>query len=982
MLLLACTQGNSRIDKLPPPPLSPLDLALQKKDSLPPFLGKESKWVDSILNTLTLDQKIGQLFMVAAYSKSTTPNEKINNLITDQQIGGLIFMQGGPGRQVQLINYYQKLSHIPLMIGIDGEWGLSMRLDSTPKFPWQMTLGAIQDNNLIYDMGKEIARQCKRVGVHINFAPVVDINNNRNNPVIGARSFGEIRELVAEKGIAYMSGMQDQGILANAKHFPGHGDTDKDSHLALPSITHSRSRLDSIELYPFRQLIQHGLGSMMIAHLSIPALDPTPQTPTTLSKKVVTNLLQNEMKFQGLIFTDALNMKGVTDYYEPGVADLKALLAGNDILLFSGDVPKAITEIKKTIQRGEITESYINDKCRKVLKAKYWLGLHTFNPIQTGNLQEDLFTRESEVIIRRLVEASLTLIKNESSLIPLQQLDTLKIATVSIGEEKGNMFQKRLNDYTKVDMFSVSESAGSSDALSLLEKLKSYNLILLSVHKSNESPFKSYRISVENKSFIQTIARKKPTILTVFANAYALSGMNEIKACSGVLLAYQNSEIAQDYAAQLIMGGISAKGKLPVSISEEYKVGYGIITDKPIRLKYSIPEDVGMKGDKLKEIDKIVLKAIDDSVFPGCQILAARGGQIFFRKSYGFHTYDKQEPVNDNDLYDIASITKVSGTLPALMQLVDSKQIDLSKTLGYYLPELAGTDKYDVTLIDVLTHQAGFKSWIPFYLYTMDAANNYKLGVYDSTYSSDYPYQVADHLYAAYYIKDTILKANINTPLAGKKKYLYSDLGYYYLQKIIEIKTKQSLDAYLMEHFYKPLGATTLGYKPLERFPRSQITPTEDDKTYRKQLIQGFVHDQGAALMGGVAGHAGLFSNANDLAKLMQLYLNKGEYGGKRYILKSTIEEFIRCQFCANGNRRGIGFDKPTPNGTGGTACDCVSYASFGHAGFTGTLAWVDPEKDLVYIFLSNRVFPNAENRKLIKEGQRALVQQVFYNAL
>lgn len=979
---LSCMNGSTKESKEQAPVYTALELATQPKDSLPPFLRQESKWVDSLMKQMTLDEKIGQLFMVAAYSKTAEPNDKIVSLIKNQQIGGLIFMQGGPGRQIALTNYYQSLSKIPLMIGIDGEWGLSMRLDSTMKFPWQMTLGAIQDNNLIYEMGKEIALQCRRVGVHVNFAPVVDVNNNKNNPVIGARSFGESKINVAQKGIAYMAGMQDQKILANAKHFPGHGDTDKDSHLALPVINHDRTRLDTLELYPFRELIKKGLGSMMIAHLQIPALDNTPNTPTTLSKKVVTDLLQKEMGFKGLIFTDALNMKGVADYYEPGVADYKALLAGNDVLLFSGDVARAVQEIKKGIQKGEITEAVIDEKCRKILKAKYWVGLHKFKPIPHTNLHADLFTKQSEVVLRRLVEASLTLIKNESQLIPLQKLDTLKIAAIAIGEEKGNMFHRRMNDYTQVDTYSVSESAGSSEAQSLLTKLSGYNLIVLSVHKSNDSPFKSYKISAENKAFIQTIAQKKNTILAVFANPYSLSNMKEIKSCHAIIMSYQNSELAQDYTAQLIFGGISAKGKLPVSISEEYKAGHGLETGKPVRMKYTIPEDVGIKSEKLEEIDKIVYKAINDSVFPGCQILAARSGRVFFRKAYGYHTYEKKIPVTNDDMYDIASITKVAGTLPALMYLVDRDEVRLDKTLGDYLPELAGTDKSSITLIDLLTHQAGFKSWIPFHLHTLDANNQWKQGVYDTAYSENYPYQVAEKMFASFRIRDTMFKANVNSPLSGKKKYLYSDLGYYYLQRIIEKKTGMSLDAFVSRYFYQPLGATTLGYNPLKRFQKEQIVPTEQDLVYRKQLIHGFVHDQGAALMGGVAGHAGLFANANDLAKLMQLYLNYGEYGGERFINESTIREFIRCQFCANGNRRGVGFDKPSPNGEGGTACDCVSYASFGHAGFTGTLAWVDPEKELVYIFLSNRIHPNAENKKLIKEGQRALVQQVFYNAM
>lgn len=982
LLVLSCMNGTSNENKALKPVYAALEEATQTKDSLPPFLRQESQWVDSLIKQMTLDEKIGQLFMVAAYSKTTQPSEKIVNLIKNQQIGGLIFMQGGPGRQIALTNYYQSISKIPLMIGIDGEWGLNMRLDSTMKFPWQMTLGAIEDNNLIYEMGREVALQCRRLGIHVNFAPVVDVNNNKNNPIIGARSFGENKINVAQKGIAYMAGMQDQKIIANAKHFPGHGDTDKDSHLALPVINHDRTRLDTLELYPFRELIKKGLSSMMIAHLQIPALDNSAHTPTTLSKKVVTDLLQKEMRFKGLIFTDALNMKGVANLYEPGVVDYKALVAGNDILLFSGDVVRAIQEIKKGIEKGEITETLIDEKCRKILKAKYWVGLSEFKPITHTNLQADLFSKQSEVVLRRLVEASLTLIKNDNSLIPLEKLDTLKIAAISIGEEKGNMFHRRMNDYTQVDTYSVTESAGSNEAKTLLSQLNGYNLIVLSVHKSNESPFKSHKISAENKSFIQTISQNKNTILAVFANPYALSNIKEINACRAVIMSFQNSELSQDYTAQLIFGGISAKGKLPVTISDTYKAGHGLETGKPTRMKYTIPEDVGIKTEKLEEIDKIVYKAIQDSVFPGCQILAARSSRIFFRKAYGYHTYEKKTPVTNEDIYDIASITKVAGTLPALMYLVDKEEIVLEKNLGSYLPELIGTDKNNVTLIDLLTHQAGLKSWIPFHLYTLDANNQWKQGVYDTTYSEKYPYQVAEKMFASYRIRDTIFKANVNTPLSGKKKYLYSDLGYYYLQRIIEKKMGMGLDSVVSKLFYQPLGATTLGYNPLKKFAKEKIVPTEYDQVFRKQLIHGYVHDQGAALMGGVAGHAGLFANANDLAKLMQLYLNFGEYGGQRYIKESTIREFIRCQFCANGNRRGIGFDKPSPGGEGGTACDCVSYASFGHAGFTGTLAWVDPEKDLIYIFLSNRIHPNAENKKLIKQGLRALVQEVIYDAL
>lgn len=952
-------------------------------DTLPPFYKIQNKWVDSVFNSLTPDERTAQLFMVAAYSKNgTTPSSTIDKLVSDYKIGGLIFMQGGPGRQVILNNHYQSISKVPLMIGIDGEWGLSMRLDSTMKFPWQMTLGAIQDDKLIYDMGKEIAGQCKRVGIHVNFAPVVDINNNRNNPVIGARSFGEDKYNVSAKGIAYMKGMQDNGILANAKHFPGHGDTDKDSHLSLPTILHDRSRLDSVELYPFRQLIKNGLGSMMIAHLYVPALDPTPNTATTLSRKVVTDLLQKEMGFKGLIFTDALNMKGVASYYNPGVVDVKALLAGNDVLLFSGDVPTAIKEINAAITNGEITREYVDEKCKKILRAKYWMGLSKWKPISTDSLYEDLHTRKAEVVLRKLVEASLTLVKNENNLVPLARLDTLKIATISVGNRNDTVFRKRMNDYAASDHFDVSESPTSTETSNMLNKTADHNLVVITLHKSNDSPFKSYTFSSAAKSFVKAIQQKKKVIVCVFANPYSLVNFQEALDCESVIMSYQDSELAQDYTAQLIFGGVPSRGKLPVSISPVYPAGHGIITEKPIRMKYTIPEDLGIDSRRLKKIDDIVQKAIKDQVFPGCQILAARNGNVFYREAFGYFTYDKKKAVTNEDIYDLASITKIAGTLPCFMKLADDQLVDLTKTLGDYIPELAGTDKAGVKLVDLLTHQAGFKSWIPFYRATMTADGKYLPWVYDTVYSKNYPFQVAKNLFASKNLPDTMFKGNIAYPLSGKRKYVYSDLGFYYLKKIIENTTGKTLDEFAGETFYKKLGAVTLTYNPLKKFPLDRIAPTEYDTLFRKQQIQGFVHDQGAAMMGGVAGHAGLFASSNDLAKLMQLYMNMGEYGGERYLKESTMKEFTRCQFCYNGNRRGLGFDKPNTDGSGGTACSCVSYVSFGHSGFTGTLAWADPDKQLVYIFLSNRVYPDAENKKLLKEGQRALIQEIFYDAI
>ncbi len=963
--------------------LKPVGSIQMDTDTLPPFCNnsKADQWVDSVFKTLSPDERTGQLFMVAAYSKTTAPNSEIVSLINNQKIGGLIFMQGGPGRQAILNNHYQSLSKVPLMIGIDGEWGLAMRLDSTMKYPWQMTLGAIRDNKLIYDMGKEIGLECKRVGIHVNFAPVVDINNNIKNPVIGARSFGDNKVNVANKGIAYSLGMQDAGVLANAKHFPGHGDTDKDSHKSLPSIMHDKARLDSIELYPFKKLIAAGVGSMMVAHLYIPAYDATPNVATTLSPAVVTDLLQKELGFKGLIFTDALGMKGVASYYEPGMVDLKALKAGNDVLLFSGDVPEAIKQINAAIQRQEITREMVDEKCKKILRAKYWMGLHQKKMVSLKNLDADLHTIQADLVNRKLVESSLTLLNNMDSLLPLKRLDTLKIATLSIGEEAKNMFQKRVDSYTTADHFNIVEDLDQVLIDQLILKLKPYNCILISIHKSNGSPWKNYTITPQAKNIISQLTETKKVVVSVFTNPYSLIDFKEGFKCQGLIMSYQNSDLAMDYTAQLIFGGIGAKGMLPVSLHFNYPYGYGLFTEKT-RLKYAPAEEVGVNSKQFYKIDDIVKKAIEDTVFPGCQILCARKGVVFFNKGYGHYTYNRKKMVDENSIFDVASITKTSTSLPCIMQLYDEGKIDLYKSLGEYLPELNTSDKGSIKIIDQLTHQAGLKPWIPFYTATLNADFSFKKEYYDTAYSEKYPLKVAENLYAMKGMQDYMFQQNLITPLNSTRRYKYSDLGFYFWMKIIEKFYGKPIDQVVEENFFSKLGSTTTMFNPLTQFPKERIIPTEDDTLFRKQMIQGYVHDQGAAMCGGVAGHAGLFSTANDLAKMYQMYLNNGTYGGERYFKESTVKEFTRCQFCANGNRRGIGWDKPDPNGDGGTACDCVSYASFGHAGFTGCLVWVDPQNEMVYIFFSNRIHPSAENKKLVNEGQRALVQQVFYEAI
>ncbi len=950
-------------------------------DGVPPsFLEEDSVWVDSVFNTLSPQDRIAQLFMVAAYSnKGLTHVASIKKLIQDYKIGGLIFFQGGPVRQAMLTNEYQQLSKTPLLISIDAEWGLAMRLDSTVKFPHQMALGAIQNDSLIYKMGAEIARQCRRLGMHVNLAPVVDINNNPLNPVIGTRSFGENKYNVARKALMYMHGMQDNFVMANAKHFPGHGDTDSDSHKTLPIVSASRERLDSLELYPFKALMKEGLASVMVAHLYIPSLGTKTNQASTLTKEVVTDLLKNDLKFKGLVFTDALNMKGVSKYYEPGRADVEALLAGNDVLLFSGDVPLAIKQIEEAIKMGSITQQEVDNRCKKILLAKKWAGLDTLQAISRNNLVEDLNTIESDVLNRSLTQASLTVLRNKNNLLPLKRLDTLSIASVSLGIADETIFQKTLSKYNTVDHFSISKNASKEAFNELINKLENYNLVIIQLNNTSSRPYKRFGLTNNVVDALNSIVKEYRTVVSVSQSPYILSKLSDVHLADAIIMSYEENAYSELYSAQAIFGGLGVDGKLPVTVNDKFKEGEGdtLIAN---RLGYDIPEKVGVNSTMLKPIDSIVNKSIQDKVFPGCQILVAKGGNVIYSRSFGYHTYDSAISVKSNDLYDIASITKIMATTPSLMKLVDDGKVELDKYLCDYLPMVKDTDKENISLREMMTHQAGLKSWIPLWKFAMEDGK-YKDSIFDTSRSVEYPKRVAHNLFIHSTYEDSIFQFILDSPTKEKGNYLYSDLGYYFLNKIIEAETYVPENRFVQKYFYAPLGLSTMGYLPKNRFDLDRIVPTEMDTVFRKQLVHGDVHDPGAAMLGGVGGHAGVFSNANDIAVMMQMYLNKGVYGGKRYLDSSTVVEFTKCQYC-KANRRAIGFDRPAKKGDPSPVCGCVSYLSFGHAGFTGTLAWADPEHDLIYIFLSNRVHPSAKDNQLSKRGIRTEIQELIYQAV
>jgi len=935
-------------------------------------------WVDSILKSMTIDQKIGQLFMIQAYSNRDAQHQAdVVSLIKKYKVGGLVFFQGTPKKQAEMTNYFQSISKMPLLIGFDGEWGLNMRLDNTYRFPWNMTLGAIQDESLIEEFGVMLGKHHKRMGIHVNFAPVVDVNVNPNNPIIGNRSFGEDPKNVASKAIAFVKGMQSENVLANAKHFPGHGDTDVDSHTALPSIPFSLQRLDSVELHPYKELFKNGLASIMVAHLSVPAYEPNTSLPSSLSKNIITDLLKEKLGFKGLIFTDALNMKGAANFSTSAEINLEVIKAGNDILLMPEDVPGSFEKLKQAVLDSTITETRLDESVKKILKAKYWAGLRTLAPVPMQNLQADLNGKDAESLHYKLVEHATTLLKNELQVFPVKDLVENKIAYVKLGDDDNATFINRLNDYTQVDVISGKRLDD------VIKKLEPYNLVIIGYHKSNANAWKGYKFTNKELVWLQEIARNKRVILDVFASAYSLLDIKTFTNIESIVVSYQNSTIAQDVSAQQIFGALSTKGKLPVSIHSDFPVGTGINSVNLYRLSYGVPEQIGMSSKKLERIDSLARQIIKSKMAPGLQVLVARKGKIVYRKSFGYHTDKKETRVQNNHIYDLASITKILGGLPLIMKAEEEGKFTIDSHIGDIFPLIKNTDKQNITVKEALSHYANLQAWIPYYLATIDSITQKpSRKYYRNKPSKEYSVLVAKNLYLRTDYKDSMYQAIVDSPLLTKKRYKYSGLVFYLFKDYFEKTYRQKMDVLDNSFFYKPLGAKTLTYNPLDNFSAKLIVPTERDLYFRNQLLRGYVHDQGAAMFGGVNGNAGLFSNANDVAKMMQMYMQEGYYGGKRYFKPETIRKFNTRYYAKKKVRRGLGFDKPQIDKRQKATCGCVSPNSFGHSGYTGTYTWADPETELVYVFLSNRVYPTAKNKGMVKYNIRTIGQQIVQDAI
>lgn len=1028
-------------------------------------------WVDSVFNTMTLDQKVGQLLMPRGnYSGKPHDLEKLRSWVEDYKIGGIVFFASHPTLQARVTNELQAISSIPLLIGQDFEWGLGMRLDSADRFPYGVSLGAIDGQEYLLEaMGAEVGRQCRRMGVHVNYAPVVDINNNPNNPVINFRSYGSDKHNVAQKGKAYMMGLQSQNILCTAKHFPGHGDTDADSHYDLPVINHDKKRLDEVELYPFKTLINSGVSGIMTAHLNIPALEPQKGLASTFSSQIVFNLLRRELNFEGLIFTDAMEMEGAVKNFPKGESMVRALLAGNDILETFMDVPTAVNAIKKAVLEGRISMEALNFKVKKILKAKSWVGLDNYKPIQLINLGKELKTIEADVINRKLTEASVTCLKNDFNHLPIKNLSQ-KIAVLTLDAERPENLVSMVRNYTAVDVFHINPKTAQNEIPKILDSLKTYDLVLASIHWPKPRASSNYGITKENTDVIKYLTLQNNVIISLLGNPYALYKLPELQRSKSLIVAYQCDSYTENIVPQILFGAIPVKGRFPIDINEEFKSGMGVYWEELGRLAYGVPEQEGIdRKTLLTGLDSIINEGLHNKAYPGAVLEVARNGRVILQKAYGFHTYDQQiidsivgdasikypiiDDAMDNSLnvsalfsleihkkipgkvythniYDLASLTKVLGSTLVGLKWIDEGKIQLNSQLSDFIPTWQGTNKENITFLDALTHRSGLKAWIPFWKNAIDTAATlnkailshpllkdeliytvikpiffkrlfgvkpkkevnleqtladkpelwekiltpetkvWKKHTFNVQKSNIYSIPIAENLWMHKNYIDSLYHQIASSPMSPYGNYVYSDLHYYLYPQLSEKIEGKPFDKHLLS-IYNTIGANSLTFNPYISIDIKNIVPTEYDSLFRGQLLHGYVHDEGASMLGGISGHAGLFGNANDVTKIMQMYLQKGIYGGERYISESLIEKATQYQFSSEKNRRGLGFDKKDFNSKINNAPSLSSESSYGHSGFTGTYTWVDPSHNLVYVFLSNRVFPSRENRIMIQSEIR-----------
>ena len=992
LALYACgSRSHSQSDsvdstsrQLPPPPTL-TELTRQQACSL---------WVDSVYATLSDRERVAQLFIPVVDPKDGDASRAvIRNLVQRNGVGGLLFSAGTLAQHSDMIAYAQSVAKVPLLITLDGEWGLSMRIEGTPRFPYNIGLGAIRNDSLLRDYGREVARECRAAGIQVDFAPVLDVNTNPSNPVIGYRSFGEDPARVAAAGCAYSLGMEESGVMSVAKHFPGHGDTSVDSHKALPTVDHDRARLDSIDIAPFASYIRFGMSGVMVGHLAVPALDST-MTPASLSRPVVTGLLRDSLGFQGLIFTDALAMKGAHSRENNCI---RALRAGADVLLSSSSPATDIDAVLRAVADRSISMSDIESRCRRILAYKWVLDIDTaFAAPDTAALASIINSPEADALDRRLSAAMITVVRNDARLLPVRDLDTTSIAIVNIGDRSHNTFSDYCLKYAYADLYS---STGGTFSNHELNEILSHDIVIIGLYSDHTWA----------REVMAQFAAAKNAVPLFFMNPYKMAKFrSSISGIPTLAIAYDNTRYLQEYAAQGLFGGIPVDGRLPVNLPGVAPLGAGVELPKT-RLGFATPVMCGMSDSLGIRIDSIIAVGLKEKAFPGCQVLVAKDGDVVWDRSYGHLSAASGIPVSSASVYDLASVSKATGTLPGIMKAFDMGLFTLDDPASEFIPGLRGTDKVDITVRDLLYHESGVAAALSMndimmdpdsytgQLMTRRPDSQHSIRIQKKLYghsrarirrditaphrSDRFPIEAAQGIFVGQETFDTIMNRIYQSKLRPNKHYNYSCLNFALLVDMEQRLTGIAHDRFVRDSIFAPLGAYRTGYRPRSFSKVSDIAPTEKDPFVRKQTIHGYVHDEMAAMSGGVQGNAGLFSNAEDLAKLCQMWLNGGSYGGRQILSGETVKLFTTSK--SPTCRRGLGFDKPDTDkpDSSPTAAE-ASPATYGHLGFTGTCFWVDPDNRLIYIFLCNRVNPTRDNPAFSSLNIRPALLSAIYRSL
>ena len=931
-----------------------------------------TKWVDSVFQTLSTQEKISQLFMLPISSSSTAEQKQATlDQIKKFKPGSVLITQGSPVSHVNFLNKLQSNSNVPMLAAIHAEWGLGQTLDSTISFPKPLLLGAIKNDSLIFELGKETARQMKILGLQINLAPNADIHFHDDLYPGTLRYFGDDKKRVASKSGWMIRGLHQGGVLAIAKHLEN-PKKNKNIIQQDSAVFFDISQIDTIGFYPYQQLMKEGVDGLLTSNLDFVLAGKKKPVPVAISSLFINEIIKQKLGYQGLALAEIPYLKKISGKAQPGEVEKLGFIVGNDILIAPENMGAAIKSISKAIKKDKTLQTQLTESVKKILSAKFQSGLNESKLVDTDNLVSKLNSPKAKLLKQQLTEAAITLLKDSVQSIPIQHLENKKFASISFGKEVKNEFTHILSKYAFFQHFAVN---ALSDTANLQNKLSQQDVIIIGLFPASKG------FILQILPIVKKLAAHHQVIIVSFGYTDDLKFFGELPT---ILAAYADDDLTQSITAQIIFGGMGSRGIMPVAIPTVFKEGQGILSQKHDRFSYSMPEDAGMETNSLEKIKTIMQEAIDLGATPGCAVLVAKDGKVVFEHEAGWFTYDKKNPVTDETIYDLASVTKVTATLQAVMFMHEKGMIDINKKISEYLPELKKSNKKDFIIKDLLTHQAGLWPFIPFWAQTVKDGE--PLAEYYSKEKSEaYPFPVADSLFASKAMKDSLWQWIIKAKVREKTDrtvfdYRYSDMGFYILQHLAEKLLNQPMDDFLEQNIYEPMGAYTVGYLPLQKFTFNQIAPTEDDKLFRKKLLTGYVHDQGAAMHGGIAGHAGLFSNANDLAKLGQMWLQKGSYGGNRYFKPETLEFFTQKQY--ENSRRGLGWDRPVLSDPNGPTSYYASARTFGHTGFTGTCIWVDPEFNLVYVFLSNRVYPDMNNTKILNANIRPRIQDLIYQSI